>query len=74
MINGSTKPRLFSIHAETESVWNRVIDTSLPCPIDIVDPEAEIPFEKDSYRVNQRSIVVLAQSTVAISSNSVQIL
>jgi len=71
MINGSTKPRLFSIHAEIENTWNRVIDTSLPSPIDIVAPKAEVAFEKDSYRVNQRSVVVLAQSTAMISSNSV---
>lgn len=72
MINGSSQPRVFSIHAETETIWNRVIDTSLPSPIDIVAPKAEVAFEKDSYRVNQRSVVVLAQSTAMISSNSMQ--
>ncbi len=63
MINGSTIPQQFSIHAESEMTWNRVVDTSLPSPMDLLSPDTEIPLPQNKYRVNQRSVVVLAQST-----------
>tara|TARA_R100001132_G_C3269045_1_gene91346 strand:+ start:601 stop:1251 length:651 start_codon:yes stop_codon:yes gene_type:complete len=61
MINGATIPQLFSIHAEPEMTWNRVVDTSLPSPTDLLSPDAEIPLQQNKYRVNQRSVIVLAQ-------------
>jgi glycogen operon protein len=39
--------------------WTRGIDTSLPSPLDIVDPGSEFPLTGSTYRVNGRSIVVL---------------
>lgn len=64
MINGSTSPVQFSIHAQAEAdkTWMRVVDTSLPSPMDLLSPDTEIPLTQTLYRVNQRSIVVLAQS------------
>ena len=39
--------------------WIRAVDTSLPSPLDIADPGAEITCPGPSYRVNGRGIVVL---------------
>ena len=62
MINGSTRPVQFSIHAQADKTWKRVVDTSLPSPMDLLVPDIQIPLTHNHYRVNQRSIVVLAQS------------
>jgi len=40
--------------------WTRAVDTSLPSPSNIADPGTEITCSGESYRVNGRSIVVLA--------------
>ncbi len=39
--------------------WRRVVDTSLPGPQDLLDPENEEPIGTPSYRVKARSVVVL---------------
>ena len=39
--------------------WMRAVDTSLPSPSDIADPDKEVAFTGQSYLVNPRSIVVL---------------
>ena len=39
--------------------WTRAVDTSLPTPFDIADPDTEVPCPNQSYRVNGRSIVIL---------------
>lgn len=62
MINGSTIPRNFAINATTGTNWHRVIDTSLPCPLDILSDDASVPIVKSEYRVNQRSVVVLQKT------------
>ncbi len=62
MINGSTNSRHFAIHSH-DVTWKRVVDTSLPSPLDIQfdDPTQEITHR--TYRVNPRSVVVLQQFT-----------
>nr|WP_146526513.1 isoamylase [Novipirellula artificiosorum] len=62
MINGSDDARSFTIHAEPARDWSRVIDTSLPSPLDIACPDSDPDFEKGAYRVNPRSVVVLEQT------------
>jgi isoamylase len=39
--------------------WARTVDTSLPSPSDVADPDKETSYPNPSYRVNGRSIVVL---------------
>jgi glycogen operon protein len=41
-------------------VWARVVDTSLPSPSDILEPGAETAWPGQTYPVNPRSVVVLA--------------
>ena len=60
-VNGSAEPHTFTIHADTDQSWNRVIDTSLASPHDILGTDAEIvSHEGNTYRVSQQSVVVLA--------------
>ncbi|NET05187.1 MAG: glycogen debranching protein GlgX [Symploca sp. SIO2B6] len=39
--------------------WYKVVDTSAPSPMDIVEPCEEVMVSGNSYRVNDRSVVVL---------------
>lgn len=62
MVNCSTDPRHFVVHS-SDSKWKRVIDTSLPSPLDIQCDESAQEIKQYAYRVNPRSVVVLRQST-----------
>jgi isoamylase len=39
--------------------WSRAIDTGFPSPQDILEPPGQIIIREQSYRVKERSIVVL---------------
>ena len=39
--------------------WKRVVDTGLPGPRDILEPEHEEPIGEAHYNVKARSVVVL---------------
>jgi len=39
--------------------WSRVVDTSLESPLDLREPGEAEPYEKESYRVAERSVVML---------------
>jgi hypothetical protein len=41
------------------STWQRVVDTGLPSPEDIVEPGTRPALETPSYKVRARSVVVL---------------
>lgn len=61
MINGSTNARNFTIHA-ADTHWKRLIDTSLPYPLDIADIDSAKRVEENLCRLNPFSVVVLLQS------------
>ncbi len=61
MINGSADALHFAIHSRDIN-WQRVIDTSLPSPLDIQWGISNYEIEQHAYRVNPRSVVVLQQS------------
>ena len=46
------------------SGWRRVIDTSLPSPLDIVDPRSAASVTGETHRVDARAAVVLFASAV----------
>jgi isoamylase len=60
MINAWWKPLEFGIHKGVPEDWARVIDTSLPSPEDILEPDNEVPVTDPFYTVGPRSVVVLA--------------
>ena len=62
MINGSKEARPFVVHPRDRD-WQRVIDTSLPSPLDIQCDESSPVINQHAYRVNPRSVVVLEQPT-----------
>jgi glycogen operon protein len=62
MINGSADSRHFAIHSQ-DVTWKRVIDTSLPSPLDIQCDDSTQEIMQHTYRVNPRSVVVLQQFT-----------
>ncbi len=61
MINGSTNARNFTIHA-ADTHWKRLIDTSLPYPLDIADIDSAKRVKENLCRLNPFSVVVLLKS------------
>ncbi len=61
MINASTQELRFGIHEGGAGQWQRAIDTALPSPNDIADPESEQTVPSNSYLVQPHSVVVLAR-------------
>lgn len=62
MINGAKDSCEFGIHSKLRTAWKRVIDTSLPYPLDIADAQSATAVDGAIYRMNPRSVVVLVQS------------
>ena len=62
MINSSGNPAPFRIHTGCDRPWKRVIDTSLPYPLEIVELHSAERIEGNTCRLNPRSVVVLLQS------------
>lgn len=63
MINGGPELVDFRVQAKVQGGWNRVVDTALDPPNDIVDARSQVPLSGDGYRVQERSIVVLTQGS-----------
>jgi glycogen operon protein len=59
MINAYHEPLTFTIQEGRPGTWERVIDTALPSPNDIVHPESGPLVPSMEYRVQARSMVVL---------------
>jgi len=59
MMNMYWEPLDMAVPVIAGRQWARAIDTSLPSPDDIADPDKEMAFAGQSYRVNGRSVVVL---------------
>jgi len=59
MINGSTGDLEFELQEGEAREWQRVIDTSLPSPLDIREPGREDEIPDRVYCVRKRSIVLL---------------
>ena len=62
MINAYWEDLLFTIQDGRASAWCRVVDTSMPSPDDILEPEAQTPLAAQQYLVGARSIVVLRRT------------
>jgi glycogen operon protein len=63
MINAYHEPLTFTVQEDPTGGWERVIDTALPSPDDIVHP-ASVPLMSSlEYRVEARSVVVLVGPT-----------
>ncbi len=60
MINAYHEPLDFEIQESPARSWRRAIDTALESPDDIADPGKEPPVASLRYRVQPRSVVVLA--------------
>jgi glycogen operon protein len=61
MINSHERPLDFHIQEGEVGDWVRVVDTGLASPQDIAAPGKEYPVESLDYKVEARSIVVLAR-------------
>ncbi len=59
MINAFWEDLVFTIQEGIAEDWQRVVETSLPSPQDIVDPGNTPSLQSLHYPVNARSIVVL---------------
>jgi isoamylase len=59
MINAHWEDRNFKLQHGQASDWHRVVDTSLPTPEDIIEPERQGLLESAGYLVRARSVVVL---------------
>jgi len=59
MMNMHWESLVFDIPQYEDLVWHRIIDTSLPSPTDIVEPQEAPRINESTYIVNDRSIVVL---------------
>ena len=62
MFNGSKQSSVFGIHANLSTAWKRVIDTSLPYPLDIADTVSATAVDGPNYRLNPHCVAVLLQS------------
>jgi isoamylase len=59
MMNMEWEALDFEVPEVPGRIWYRAIDTALPSPDDAADHGAEVPVQGQTYRVNDRSIVVL---------------
>jgi glycogen operon protein len=59
MINAWWEPLVFQIQEGRSGEWKRVIDTSLPSPHDIMEPDDEPFVHAAQYELGPRSVVVL---------------
>ena len=63
MINAYHEPLTFTIQEGSPGCWRRAIDTGLPGPDDIAHPDRGPLVPSCEYRVQARSVVVLARET-----------
>jgi glycogen operon protein len=61
MINAYWQALTFVVQEGEPQEWFRVVDTSLPSPRDICEPETEPKLPSLNYRVGPRSTVVLVR-------------
>jgi glycogen operon protein len=61
MINAHHEPLTFHVQEGEAGGWERIVDTSLPSPQDIVDPGSEPRVNTLNYEVGPRSVVVLGR-------------
>jgi isoamylase len=66
MINAYHEPLTFTVQEGRPGDWERVIDTALPSPDDIVHPRPGPVFPASDYRVQARSVVVLVGCTALV--------
>ncbi|GCF07968.1 glycogen debranching protein GlgX [Dictyobacter arantiisoli] len=59
MFNMDWEDLEFDVPLLTDRSWYRVVDTAQPSPNDILEPGQEVAFTGNSYRVGNRSVVVL---------------
>lgn len=59
MINAHKKDLPFTIQEGPKERWRRIVDTSLPGPDDILQPDAGAPIPSLQYTVKSQSVVVL---------------
>lgn len=59
MINAAANTCIFGIHEGTPGEWQRVVDTALPSPEDVLEPESLKPVSAATYDVQARSVVIL---------------
>lgn len=65
MINAYWEDLTFRIQEGAASDWMRVVDTSQPDPLDLLEIGAEEPVASLDYKVNARSVVVLLRNSSA---------
>ncbi len=61
MINGSDESLEFEVQDGAPGEWRLVVDTGLDSPSDIVDPGTESRLDREVYRTEPRSVVVLVR-------------
>ena len=59
MLNMHWDPLDFDLPTVPGRSWSRAVDTAQPPPLDIADLGGELPVSGTSYRVQERSVVVL---------------
>jgi glycogen operon protein len=59
ILNAYWEPLEFELPRSNEATWRRWIDTALDSPHDIVDWNLASPVQRDTYRADSRSVVVL---------------
>jgi glycogen operon protein len=59
ILNAYWEPLEFELPRTNEPTWRRWIDTALDSPHDIVDWNLASPVQRDTYRADSRSVVVL---------------
>ena len=59
MLNMEETARDFELPPLQERRWFKVIDTALPCPLDIAEPGQAMLVPVDYFRVESHSVVVL---------------
>jgi isoamylase len=62
MLNMEQTARDFELPPLQERRWFKVIDTSLPCPLDIAEPGQAMLVPGAHYRVESHSVIVLISS------------
>jgi glycogen operon protein len=60
MMNMFWEPLDFEVPVDPKRDWHIEVDTFMPCPHDILDPDDQAPFRRSLCTVQGRSIVVLA--------------
>ena len=62
MINAYWEQLGFEVQEGDAAEWRRVIDTSLDCPLDFLEPGNEWPLPTLHYQVSARSVAILVRN------------